>query len=185
MSLLIRDSGVRSRRRCLVAILSLVAGVGAAWSQAALAAERRPVVPIPLTRADGSAFDMATSVQEGPWLIVYVDPQSPTSGRLLQALVDWKLDAHAGQILVVLPGGDTATAVATEWQEKLGALPITIDAQRGGRQALGIKAIPTVLGARGAWVEWQVAGVLNDPEVLRGVITSWITGPAAPVVPPQ
>ena len=57
---------------------------------------------------------------------------------------------------------------------------IATDVKGEARRALGVKAVPTVLGARGTYVEWRIAGVLNDPELLRQVVVSWLADDRPP-----
>lgn len=144
------------------------------WSGAASAGERRELPVTSIALADGSTTELAALAHNRGWLLMVVDAE-PNGGRLLTALESWQLGSRGAQVAIVLQGSaaDVAAAAAA-WQEKLPGLVIATDAKGVARRALGVKAIPTVIGARGTFVEWQIAGVLNDPEVLRQVVISWL-----------
>jgi hypothetical protein len=167
-----------SRRRVL-ASLALVAGAFVAGTPAS-AFERRPLPSAALIRADGTPLDVVAMARDEAWLIIYVDPDAPASARLLQALVDWSLEARAVRVLLVMTEGPTTAAAVSAWQDKLGGVTLAIDQRGQARRPLGVRAVPTILGARGAWIEWQVAGVLNDPEMLRQVVLSWLADDRPP-----
>ena len=163
------------RRTRVLAIACAMAASFAPASTTAAALERQALASTALTRADGTAFDLLTVVQERSWLIVYVGPASPTSARLLQALERWQLPGEGGRVLVILASGDhDAARLGQEWQTRLPGLSLAMDVQGRARRPLRVRAVPTVIGARGGWAEWQIAGVLNDPELLRSVVQSWL-----------
>lgn len=165
---------------------AVVAGilVGLAWqagTASAGAGERRELPVATITRADGTSMEIAALSQNRTWLLMVVDGEVSGGGRMLEAFQTWQLGSRVSQIVIVLQGSAADVArTAAAWQEKLPGVVVATDVKGTARRALGVKAIPTVLGARGTFVEWQVAGVLNDPEVLRQVILSWLADDRPP-----
>ena len=147
----------------------------------ARAAEPRPVPSASVQRADGSSFEFASLAVAGPWVIVGVAAESPTTVRLLQAFETWKLGMAPGQVVLLVDGSPAAVGrLEAAWREKLPGIQFVADDRGAARRALQVRAFPTVLGARSGMVEWQVAGVLNDPSMLRAVIASWLSAPTTP-----
>ncbi len=177
-----RFSGLMTNAaRCglLTGVLAAVAmPVGAGQAHAG---ERRELPPAMVSRADGTPVAVPALAAQRAWLLIFVDADAPGSRRLLDALEAWALGPRAAQVVIVLQGPASGVAAAvTEWQSKLPGVTVTTDAKGAARQALRVKAVPTVIGARGVWVEWQIAGVLNDPEMLRQVVVSWLADDRPP-----
>lgn len=167
------------RRTLASAIVALMLVATAAGRTTGL--ERRPLPQVVATRADGSQVDLPTLAQDRGWLLLVVAADAPGSQRLLDALESWVAGPRAAQIVVLLQGTKAVVGkAATQWQAKLPGAVILDDSNGTTREAIGVRAIPSVIGLRGAWVEWRIAGVLNDPEMLRAVIVSWLADDRPP-----
>ncbi|MCC6161760.1 MAG: hypothetical protein IT182_00220 [Acidobacteria bacterium] len=167
-------------RRAL-GVVALASCVCVAGAVDARAFERRELPVVTITRADGTPLSIPALAQPRGWLLMVVDADAAGSRRLLDALQTWSLGPSASGIVLVLEGSAASVAeAAREWQEKLPGAVIATDVKGEARRALGVKAVPTVLGARGTYVEWRIAGVLNDPELLRQVVVSWLADDRPP-----
>ncbi|MGC4081077.1 MAG: hypothetical protein QM736_02940 [Vicinamibacterales bacterium] len=156
--------------RTLVALATVVIVAGSAG-----AADKRPLPASRVQTVDGASL---TLDQAGPEsrVYVYVLPGSTTSARLLTALRDWQLE-HIGQVTLVV-GGPRETAVAfAAANHGLQGVQWLIDADRAFWTDMQITGVPTLFGVRGGVVEWRLAGVLNEPGALKGVVSSWTTAP--------
>lgn len=151
------------------------AGLVGALAGSASAAEPRPVPSATVQRTDGTAVDLASLAVAGPWVIVGVAVDAPVTSRLLQAFEAWKVGGMAGQVVLLVDGSPAAVGrLEAAWRERLPGVQFIADDKGIGRRALQVRAFPTILGAKSGMVDWQIAGVLNDPAMLRAVVESWI-----------
>lgn len=140
------------------------------------AAEPRPVPSAPVQRADGTTVDLASLATSGPWVVISVTAEAPVTVRLLRALEAWTLPIGAGQVVLLVDGTPLQVGrLAAAWESKVPGLQWVADERGEARRALQVRALPTIIGARSGMLEWQIAGVLNDPAMLRSVVGSWLS----------
>jgi hypothetical protein len=140
------------------------------------AADKKPVPSVVLQAADGAPVELAMVATEGAWLVLYVAPGAPATGRLLEALRQWQLPSL--DHVVVIAGGQTAEATAfVQADHQLQGVRFMLDRDREAWRALQLSGAPTVIGIRNNVIDWRLTGVLNDPESLRAVVTTWLTTP--------
>lgn len=144
-----------------------------------LAAQRhQPLPEATVQSADGAEATLAGAARDGQWLLLYVGgPDSMPSSRLLDALVKWELGAALSRIVVVVESGQDARQMASAWSERLPGVQWLGDTKGEAARGLKVRGAPTLMGAKGQTLEWMLAGVLNDPVMLRDVIRSWISQP--------
>jgi hypothetical protein len=161
---------VWTRSRIAIALALAIATTTAAATQSA----ERPLPDVALALADGTPATLHGLAGEGQWLIVYVAATSPPAARLLEALTTWELGAQTSRIVVVTTADVDVRALAAQWSERLPGTRWAADPSNAFARGLGIRGAPTVVGARGRQAAWVLAGVLNDPSMVRDVVKSWI-----------
>jgi hypothetical protein len=155
--------------RCALCVLLLAAGARP------LAAEVRPIPSAPVQNADGTTVDLASLALNGTWVFVSVTAEAPVTVRLLRALESWHLALTPGQVVVLVDGTPAEVGrLEATWQTKVPMVRFVADDKGQARRALQVRALPTIVGGRSGMVEWQVAGVLNDPAMLRAVVEGWL-----------
>lgn len=158
------------RVRLMMAFVGLVCA-----ATLADAADKRP---LPATRVQGVGGGQVSLDQAGPEsrVYVYITPESTVSRRFLVALRDWQVQAPERITLVV--GGPQAEAAAFAAADHgLPGVQWLLDPERTFWADLQVTGVPTLFGVRAGLIEWRLAGVLNQPSALRGVVTSWVTTP--------
>ncbi|MFN7916660.1 MAG: hypothetical protein U0Q55_15060 [Vicinamibacterales bacterium] len=155
-------------------VMTLVATLVVGMTPAA-AADKRPLPATRVQTADGAPV---TLDQAGPEsrVYVYVTPGSTVSRRLLTAMRGWQLQAPDRVTIVV--GGPAAEASAFAVADHgLPGVQWLLDPERTFWTDLQVTGVPTLFGVRAGTIEWRLAGVLNDPAALKGVVASWTTAP--------
>ena len=156
---------------------SVVALLGLGILTAAPQAQRKQPLPEASVKAhDGKDVALAALSQDAQWLLLYVGgADSTASTRLLEALAKWDLGEALTRVVIVV--GDTADiqTAARLWADRLPGAQWYGDPAGNAGRALKLRGAPTLIGARGPSVEWVLAGVLNDPTMLRDVVRSWVT----------
>lgn len=61
-----------------------------------------------------------------------------------------------------------------EWSDKLPGVRWVADPENVVARELSVRGAPTLIGVNGTEVKWVLAGVLNDPAMVRDVVRSWI-----------
>ena len=123
---------------------------------------------------DGETSESRAFAQEGSWLLVYVQPESSSSERLLNLLRAEVF--HLPERFVILVGG-RAPGKARDFAE---GFPDLIDAQwyvdknREGFSGLNLKGVPVVLGLHGSEIAWRVNGLLPQSKNLETLLLSWL-----------
>lgn len=156
-------------------VAGLLLGLLCGSATAATAADKNPVPSAVLQSADGGAIELALAAAEGNWLLIYLAPESPASRRLLDAMRQWQLPA-LDHVLVVVGGDQPAAREFVAADHQLPGVRFALDPQRDAWKALQLSGVPSLVGTRNNLQEWRLAGVLNDPEALRAVLTSWLAG---------
>lgn len=161
---------ILNQSRRLVAAAMLVAATGMLSAQARLL----PQVEV----SSGGALEMLPSLAiEGQWLIVSVAPSSPPSARLLQALTAWEIESRTARLLIVAEGVTDARPLAEAWSERLPGARWVADPTNAIARSMNLRGAPMVFGVRNQEIVWVLAGVLNDPAMLRDAATSWLANP--------
>lgn len=167
---------VRQKRSGLIAVAVVLASLFVGGL--ARAAEKQPLPQSLVQTRDGAPVTLDQSTGPESRVFIYVLPGSAVSTRLIAALSAWQLAAPERVSIVV--GGEKAAAAAFAAAEH--GLPSGVqwllDPDRTFWTDLQVTGVPTLFGVRNGLVEWRLAGVLNEPTALKGVITSWVS--AAP-----
>lgn len=163
------------RRASRSLVVTMLAGLLGGVAAPAAAADKKPVPSVVLQGGDGNLLELSLVAAEGQWLLIYLAPDSPASGRLLQAMRRWQLGAM-DHVLVMVGGEQAAAREFVAADHQLPGVRFALDPRREAWQALQLSGVPTVVGVRNNLQEWRLAGVLNDPEALRTVLTSWLAG---------
>ena len=152
----------------LVASVTIPAGAG----------QQRPLPEVDVVLAGRTATPLSALAADGQWLILYVGaPSSTASARLLDAMTQWQLDTALSRVLIVVADEKDPETVAAQWREKLPGARWAADPTGELAKGLKVRGAPTLIGASGTTVHWVLAGVLNDPTMLRDVVRSWTAAP--------
>lgn len=159
--------------RCVAGVALMTMAVGPVAAQAS-----RPVPEVAVAAPGGAMVPLTSLGGEQPWLILYMGaPGSAASLRLLQAMESWALGGALSRVVVVVATAADAQPLASEWATRLPGVRWAGDPDNAMAKALGVRGAPTLLGIKGGAVDWVLAGVLNDPTMLRDVVKSWIDAP--------
>ena len=158
---------------CSRTVIALAVAIAATAAAAAQSSDR-PIPDATLAMADGSQTSLHALASEGQWLIVYLGASSPPGSRLLDALTTWELGTQTSRIVVVTTADVDVRALASEWSARLPGTRWAVDPANVLARGLSIRGAPTVVGARGIHAAWVLAGVLNDPSMVRDVVKSWM-----------
>ena len=136
------------------------------------AAEKMSLPQSAVQTVDGAPLSLDQASTTGQQVLIYVLPGSTVSRRLLDAIRGWELPSPANVFIVV--GGTRADAVAfAKVDEGLASVRWLVDPDGAARTDLQVTGVPTLFGIRNGVIEWRLAGVLNDPEALRSIVTQW------------
>lgn len=142
------------------------------------AQRHQPLPDASLVSVEGAESTLASAARDGQWLLLYVGgPGAMPSSRLLDALSTWELGPALARIVVVVESGEDARQMAAAWADRLPGVQWLADTKGEAARGLKVRGAPTVMGVKGPALEWMLAGVLNDPAMLRDVIRSWIAQP--------
>ncbi len=162
-------------------IVRMVAGtaLSACLLGTSLAAQRhQPLPDATVQSVDGTEGTLVSAAREGQWLILYIGgPDSMPSARLLEALTKWEMGSALARIVVIVESGQDARQMAAAWSDRLPGVQWLADTKGEAARGLKVRGAPTVMGVKAQSLEWMLAGVLNDPAMLRDVIRSWIGQP--------
>jgi len=157
-------------------IFSLVIGavLGLAAAGAAAAAERKALPPFTLTTVDGTSVESGALAAEGTWIFVYVQARCVPCDAVL-AQIDSDERAAAPRIAIVGAGMDAdQMAVLAAKHPNLKSSRWLADPARAASSVLGVKAMPTVFGLRGSFVEWRLAGTVRSHKDLESILFTWL-----------
>ncbi len=158
-------------RVLLIVLGALVALCGRAAPARAADKPRLPASVI--ESAAGGAVTLSEQASTGNWVLLYLQPDSPASARLVDAMRTWNLTG-LDRLIVIVGGRRTAAAAFAAREPVLPGIHWLVDPERTAWTDLKLTGVPTVIGARDGVIEWRLAGVLNDPEVMRSVLVSWL-----------
>jgi hypothetical protein len=161
-----------SFRIVLTVALVVVTAVGAAAQ-----GSERPLPDVELVLADATRAPLRNLAGDGQWLVVYLALPSPASARLLEAMTDWSLGAGASRLLIVTSKESDARALFEQWGARLPGARWAADPDMALARGLNLRGAPSLVGARSTQASWVLAGVLNDPGLVRDVVRSWVTTP--------
>ena len=151
---------------CLAAVM--------ATSASAAAQPDKPLPEVNVVAVGGVSAPLGSFATEGQWLIFYMgSPTSSASARLLDAMSKWDIGDRLSRVLVVAGQSGDPKALAEKWAEQLPGVRWVGDPKNEMAKALNVRGAPTLLGAKGQTVNWRMAGVLNDPTMLRDIVKSW------------
>jgi hypothetical protein len=111
---------------------------------------------------------------EPRWLMIYVSPGCLPCDRLLAALAKWQSTMVTERLIVVVAAD--AAAAERYAAAQMAATPIKWYADSGGeaRRSLGIQQPLALVAVENGRVQWTVSGVLNDPEALEPLVSTWV-----------
>lgn len=161
----------------LVRVASVLAIALLLVSRPAAAQTPRPLPDADVVTPEGGLVKLAAMQQDGQWLVLYISESSAPSARLLEALAEWRLEASLTRVVVVVAGVADAQPLASEWAERLPGVRWASDPSGSIARGAGLRGTPTVIGARDGQMAWILAGVLNDPGMIRDVVRGWVSAP--------
>ena len=152
--------------------------VVAAWCLAsatlARAGERKALPAFAVSASDGTAVESSALAVDATWLFVYVQAQCDPCDALL-ARIGGNERASASRIVIVGAGMDSAAIAALAAKHpNLRASRWLADPARAAAASLGVQAMPTVFGLRGASIEWRLAGTVRDNRELDSILFTWL-----------
>lgn len=158
------------------ALTLLVLVTMAAGQQPAPARSERPLPTFQVMAADGTSTSSAQLSPESQWLLVYLNPASSTSRRLLQAMKEWEAPQLVSRTVLIVGGKATEARafIGQSLPEELRGMRWYADSDRGAWQALNLKGAPVLIGVTNGQTEWSLSGVLADPSALKSVVLTWI-----------
>lgn len=171
------DVGVMMTRR-LASIVILGLGVFAMVTASLQAGQRRPVPDIQMLGRDGKTASLRAALPPQPSVVIFVAPGSAPSERLLEAMTIWTPAIDPTRLVFVVDG---RSPDAGQWLARYlspngeGAPLVFFDVDGKGRTALTISGAPALLGITAGEIQWDLAGVLNDPSALEPMIRNWTT----------
>jgi hypothetical protein len=162
--------------RTILCRLLVAATVALPLAHRADAQQRRPLPQVDVVGVGGSPVALGSHATGSQWLILYVGAStSSASSRILEAMAKWELGGGLSRILVIVAQEGDPQQVSEPWREKLPDVRWVGDPKNEVARALDVRGGPTLIGVKGEQVEWVLAGVLNDPAMLRDVVRSWIS----------
>lgn len=155
--------------KMVAAFVLAVAGTALAQPPAA-----KPLPDADVLTTEGALVKLNALSPGGQWLIVYAVESAPPTERLLEALTKWELGAGLGRVVVVVAQVADAGPMAAKWAERLPAVRWVSDPSGSVGRGAGLRGGPMLIGARDGDVGFILAGVLNDPTMLRDAVRGWI-----------
>lgn len=142
----------------------------------AAAAQDRAIPEFVVTHPDGHEVASTVMSAQPKWLFVYLTPNCRPCNTFMRALPKWQSADLMARVVLVVSG---PRAEARAWIEKslppeLQSLAWYSDPDRAAAKALDLNGAPSLIGIRDGKIEWELAGVLNDPAALESVVRSWV-----------
>lgn len=140
------------------------------------AIEQRPLPAFQVLSLDGTTVDSAQLSAVERWLLIYVTPECSPCDRLLQALKAWRTPQLVERIVLIV-GADAVPArawVQDQLPAEISGVAWFADERGEAVQALRLQGAPVLLGIRQGRIEWEISGVLNDPNALASVVQTWV-----------
>lgn len=155
----------------LLALAALTTG-----PQAGSSRSDRPLPAFQVTSPEGTPASSAQLSPESQWLLVYVNPASSTSRRLLQAMKEWEAPQIVSRTVLIVQGRlpEARAFVEQSLPEELRGMRWYADSDRGAWQALNLTGAPVLVGVTNGRSEWLLSGVLADPSALKSVVLTWV-----------
>jgi len=158
--------------------MGMVLFAAALWVASAAvpnAAERKALPAFTLSAADGQPVESsALATNATTWLFVYVQAQCAPCDALLARMASDERTS-ASRIAIVGAGMDAAAlaALAAKYPNLEASRWLT-DPARTAAAPLGVQAMPTVFGLRGASIEWRLAGTVRNNKELDSILFTWL-----------
>ena len=158
------------------ALTLLVLAATVAGQQPAPGRSERPLPAFQVLAADGTSTSSAQLSPESQWLLVYLNPGSSTSRRLLQAMKEWEAPQLVGRTVLIVRGkaSEAQAFIEQSLPEELRGMRWYADSDRGAWQALNLTGAPVLIGVTNGRTEWSLSGVLADPSALKSVVLTWV-----------
>jgi hypothetical protein len=154
----------------------IVVAASTAFAQQAPARGERPLPVFQVAAADGTPTASAQLSPESQWLLIYLNPASATSRRLLQAMREWEAPQVATRTVLIVGGTaqEAQAFIERALPDELRSMRWYSDTDRKAWQALNLKGSPVLVGIRDGRTEWSLSGVLADPAALKSVVLTWV-----------
>jgi hypothetical protein len=140
------------------------------------AAQDRAVPEFTVHDASGGYVASAVLAAQPKSLVVYLGPDCRSCASFMRALPKWQSPGLQTRLilLVMAKPADAAKWIEQTLPEEMRAITWYADPDRSAAKALKLTSAPVLLGVREGKIEWQLAGVLNDPAALESVVRSWV-----------
>jgi hypothetical protein len=140
----------------------------------AAAAERKALPSFTLGAPDGTAVDSRALAVDATWLFVYVQPQCGPCDAMLARIGGDERQSAARIVIVGAGMSPEAMAALAAKYPNLKATRWLADPERRAAVPLGVRAMPTAFGLRGASIEWRLAGTVRDNKELDSILFTWL-----------
>ena len=155
-------------------MVMFAAALCVAFAAVAGAAERKALPAFTLNAADGNPVESSALATNATWLLVYVQAQCAPCDALLARMAGDERSS-ASRIAIVGAGMDAAAMAALAAKHpNLQASRWLTDPARTAAAPLGVQAMPTVFGLRGASIEWRLAGTVRTNKELDSILFTWL-----------
>jgi hypothetical protein len=156
---------------------ALAAALALSCVAAASVQSRRPLPDAELVAGDGTPIKLTALGHDGEWLLLSIHASSTPSQRLLEAMADWGLGGALARVVVIVGSDGNAGLLASQWSERLPGIRWVSDPSGNVARQVGLRGAPAVIGVAGGDIGFILAGVLNDPTMVRDVIKGWLSVP--------
>jgi hypothetical protein len=154
--------------------LALVAMMSGFQANAPRADRTLPAFQV--TSPDGTTAASTQLSPESQWLLVYVNPASATTKRLLQAMRTWDAPELVSRTVLIFQGraAEAQTFMDASLPEELRGMRWYADPDRSAWNALHLTGSPVLIGVANGRSDWSLSGVLGDPAALKSVVLTWV-----------
>lgn len=121
----------------------------------------------------GQTLGSEELIQEGHWLLVYVQPECRPCERLL-ALFKRENLTQPERIVLVVASSPPKAASWVEQHPDLSDSLWYVDAMGEGFSKLKLSGLPVVLGLQGGEIAWRINGLVSNTKELRSILMSWL-----------
>ena len=154
----------------------LTAVIAAGWCAVVSAVERTPLPAVELIGRDGGTVQADRTARDGTWIIMYVHAECRSCEAILAVLDGLDVADGLARVMIVVDAKDPVALSQTMSRfPRLGSVQWLADTSG----ALGKRVAPdvaaTILGLRGAMIEWSVTGILTEPVQAKSIVTAWLT----------
>jgi len=155
--------------KTLAAILAMLCLVSTG-----MAVDPVPLPDMQLTSLDNQVVRNADLPSKGNWLLIYVQPRSQFSDNLLRLFKREQYPALEQHAVFVVGGTvDDLKAVKAKYPE-LDQAAWYADINKTAFTQLKLHGVPVILGVKQQTIEWSLNGVLQDINVAKSIVNSWL-----------